>query len=240
MQQNWNNVFEKYVKNLTSPDGRDTFESMPQLIEKILSIANIQGSDTVIDIGSGWGNLTIPAAKYCSSIIGIEPNKDNIKEAQARSKGESIQFIQGSFEKPHCKEKADIIISSLVFHQVKQSKRKKALQNVADLLKPGGRFILCDTIMLFDAENDADQFNEIYRYLLPKTTPRNIYEKYILPNLEEGYTYTWKDMKKYTPQNCWYYSIRELENWLIDCGMEINKKVEISPFFGIVVCKVNT
>jgi hypothetical protein len=74
----------------------------------------------------------------------------------------------------------------------------------------------------------------VYRYLLPKTTPKKIYQKYIEPNIEDGYVYTWEDMKKYTPEDNWYYSLCDLNNWLPECGLKILKTIDLCPFLGIV------
>lgn len=235
MEQSWDAVFKQYVNHLISPDGRDTFESTPQLIQKILSAANIQSTDTVVDVGCGWGNLTIPAVAYSSHVIGIEPNPENRKEAQVRSKGKSIQYLHGSFEKPNYYGKADKIISSLVFHQVGYDEKPRALRQTSGMLKADGCFVLCDTMMMFDAENDAARFNEVYRYLLPKTTPKEVYRKYIEPNMEAGYVYTWEDMKKYTPKDNWFYGINDLKSWLSACELKILDKIEICPFFGIII-----
>jgi hypothetical protein len=63
----------------------------------------------------------------------------------------------------------------LAFHQIKYGEKEKSIKNIKCCLSEAGRFILCDTLMLFDPEKDRSKFNGIYRYLLPITTPRNIY-----------------------------------------------------------------
>ncbi len=56
--------------------------------------------------------------------------------------------------------------------------KKKALNSVKNLLKKDGSFILCDTLILFDPYENQELFNKTYRYLLEKTTPKEIYKKY--------------------------------------------------------------
>ncbi len=234
MKLTWDSILDKYIHNLTSPDGRNTFESTPILVENILQKANITNFDTVIDIGCGWGNLTQNCSLQSMRTIGIEPNVENLKEARKRNIGGDIQYIQGSFECLNYNSKADIIVSSLVFHQVKQSCKIQALKNVKNILKDSGRFILCDTMIMFDVENDSQQFDEVYRYLLAKTTPPDIYEKHIAPNLQSGHIYTWNDMKRFTPKDNWFYSLNDMQNWLVKCGLHIIDKVNFCPFFGIL------
>ena len=82
----WDKTLEKYIRNLISPDGRNTFESTSALVQIILEKANIRDGDTVIDIGCGWGNTTKQCAALTKGlVIGIEPNSDNIREAQKKS-----------------------------------------------------------------------------------------------------------------------------------------------------------
>lgn len=71
----WDSVFDIYVKKLISPDGRDTFESTDGLINIIMEFAELTESDTVIDIGSGWGNVTIPVSQKVKKVISIELDK---------------------------------------------------------------------------------------------------------------------------------------------------------------------
>lgn len=242
MNSEWNNIFDSYVTRIISPDGRDTFESNAELVSDITDMAKIDQSHTVIDIGSGWGNVTMPLSMIAKKVIGIELDKKNIKEAQKRAEAaeiENIAYIHGSFENPKYAEKADRIVSSLVFHQVKPDKREESLLNVKNLLTKNGMFILCDTFMFFDPENDSVLFNKVYRYLLPKTTPVKIYEKYIKPHMEGDldHVYTWEEMKEYTPKENWYYSKTELEIMLKKIDMKIIEEKVLSPFFGIVVIK---
>jgi len=242
MNKEWNAVFDFYVNKIISPDGRDTFESNTELVRHIIDMAKLDRCHTVIEIGSGWGNVTMPLSMTAKKVIGIELDKKNIKEAQKRTEAAKIKhiaYIHGSFEKPKCYEKADRIVSSLVLHQVNPDKREQALLNVKNLLAKNGLFILCDTFMFFNPENDTELFNKVYRYLLPKTTPAKIYETYIKQHIEDDldYVYTWEDMKKYTPKENRYYSKAELEIILKKLDMKIIEETVFSPFFGIVVIK---
>lgn len=234
MPVTWDSILDKYVRNLISPDGRNTFESTPVLVEKILQTASVTNSDIVIDIGCGWGNLTQRCSLQSMRTIGIEPNIENLKEAEKRSAGYDVHYVQGSFEYLNYDSKVDVVISSLVFHQVRQRYKVQALKNVKNILKNSGRFILCDTMIMFDAEKDSQQFNEVYRYLLEKTTPPDVYNKSIAPYLQSEHIYTWNDMKRYTPKDNWFYSLNDMQDWLTKCELYIVDKVSLCPFLGIL------
>jgi 16S rRNA A1518/A1519 N6-dimethyltransferase RsmA/KsgA/DIM1 with predicted DNA glycosylase/AP lyase activity len=75
MNNDWNFIFEKYALKIKSPDGRETFESSSELCNRIINYADIKLSDTIIDMRSGWGNVTNKLSPLAKKVIGIEPNK---------------------------------------------------------------------------------------------------------------------------------------------------------------------
>lgn len=112
----WNEILDVYVKRIAAPDGRDTFESTTELVSDIIKIAELKSSDTLIYIGSGWGNTAIPLSQKVSHITGIEPDKKNIGEAEKRTQNLQIKNIQygkrfivylhmGRYEKIHAEKK---------------------------------------------------------------------------------------------------------------------------------------
>lgn len=118
MKANWTAILNKYIHKLVSPDGRQTYESKPDLVNLILELAKLQKTDKVIDLGCGWGNFLKVCSNFSGEVIGIEPNSDNLKEAANRSGGKNIKYIQGSFENLNYKDRVNKIISMLAFHQV--------------------------------------------------------------------------------------------------------------------------
>lgn len=236
MELIWDRVLNEYVHSLISPDGRSTFESTPNLVRAVLDNAKIKKNDVVVDVGCGWGNITIPCSKQTrQAVIGIEPDLDNINEARKRSTGYNIKYIEGAFEKLNYTGEADVVISSLAFHQVSQQYRATAIKNIESLLKKTGKFVLCDTIIMFDPKANPELFDKVYRYLLEKTVPQDIFTTQIAPYLQNDHIYTWEEMKEYTPEDSWFYSENDLRKWASESNMQILEAKEFCPFFGIVV-----
>lgn len=233
----WDRVFEVFVHNMISPDGRSTFETSEALAERIIKVAAPDRGDTVIDMGSGWGNLSLRVAPLVKSVIAIEPSAENTGMAKQRAAEggiENIRFIAGTFEDPKYAQKADMVLSSLVFHQV--ALKKAGIRETCKLLRPNGTFVMCDTMMFFDPLSEPEKFNDVYRYLLPRTMPKDAFEKHVRPAFDNnpGYVYTWDDMKAYTPKRDRLYSLREFSVLMEGVGLEIEYKEEIAPFFGII------
>jgi ubiquinone/menaquinone biosynthesis C-methylase UbiE len=235
MDTNWTSVLDNYVNKVVSPDGRQTYESKERLVDTLLELAELKDTDKVIDIGCGWGNFTKICGEFVSNVIGIEPNLENLNEAKKRTDSVNVQYVQGSFEQLNCNQKANKIVSMLAFHQVPWKDKERALKNISDVLEKDGYFLLCDTMIMFNPEEEPELFDKVYRYLLKETTPEEIYTQYIEPYLDKDAIYSVNDMKENTPEDNRFYFLEELESWAKKSGLKLIKTVEICPFFGVVV-----
>ena len=97
--------------------------------------------------------------------------------------------------------------------------------------------VMADEIILFNPDASPEKFNEVYRYLLEYTTPKEVYENHIKPYLQEGHIYTWQDMKENTPPEYWFHSIEDLKATLRKVRLKLVKVQEITPFFGLLKIK---
>ena len=68
----------------------------------ILSLADLKGEETVLELYSGGGNFTIPIADRARKVIGIEVGKASISDALENARINNIRnatFIQATAEK---------------------------------------------------------------------------------------------------------------------------------------------
>jgi cyclopropane fatty-acyl-phospholipid synthase-like methyltransferase len=235
MDTNWTRVLSGYVNKIVSPDGRQTYESKKKLVDTLLELAELKDTDTVIDIGCGWGNFTKICSELANSVIGIEPNLENLNKAKEHTDSVNVQYVQGSFEQLNCNQKTNKIVSMLTFHQVSWKDKGKSLKNVSDILEKDGHFFLCDTMIMFNPEEKPELFDKVYRYLLKETTPDEIYTQYIEPCLNDNVTYSVADMIENTPEDNRFYFLDELYSWAKKADLKLIKTIEFCPFFGVVV-----
>jgi cyclopropane fatty-acyl-phospholipid synthase-like methyltransferase len=238
----WDRIFEHYVNLVTSPSGEYTFESAPALVRRLISLSEPRSGEVVIDMGAGWGKVTIAIAPLVGKVIAVEPAKENIEVAREEVKRRgltNVEFVMGSFLSPGVVERVDLIISSAAFHHVIEEDKGEAIAIMYDLLNETGRVVMCDPFFFFDPEEDAARFNKICRYLMPRTLPQEVYKAYVEPHFLENtdYVYTWEDMKRYTPKEGQYYRISDLKRLLERQGFVVTKSDELAPFFGILGAK---
>ncbi len=83
-------------------------------IELIVALADLQGSETVLDLYCGGGLITLPLAKRAQSAVGIEINPMSIRDARATAEEngiENVRFIAGdALEQAQLIGSADVIV----------------------------------------------------------------------------------------------------------------------------------
>lgn len=118
------------------------------------NLGDIGPQHSVLDIGSGYGG----AARYLADTFGCSVTALNLSEKEnqrnreltaERGLADKIQVIDGSFEDIPCDDESfDIVWSQdAILHS---GHREKVLQEVARVLKPGGRFIFTDPMQSDD------------------------------------------------------------------------------------------
>jgi arsenite methyltransferase len=126
--------------------------------ERLLDLVPWRGDELVLDIGCGKGLLLIGAAQRLRSgravgvdvwnAIQLSGNRAQATQENARRAGvaERVQ-IQNSDARylPFADASFDVVLSSLVLHNISgQSGRRRAVREIARVLKPGGHVALLD------------------------------------------------------------------------------------------------
>lgn len=138
----WADSYEASVSG-ADPEYRDVFEGY----EKILNAVVSSVSGTVIEFGTGTGNLTDKLIGAGISVIGIEPNTKMRHATAIRFPsirvidGDLLQFETGT-------ERIDAVVSTYVFHHLTDDEKREALQKYAALLSANGKVVFADTAFI--------------------------------------------------------------------------------------------
>ncbi|WP_313893052.1 class I SAM-dependent methyltransferase [Psychrobacillus sp.] len=132
------------------PEYRDVFEGYETILKEVASRA----FGTVIEFGTGTGNLTAELKAAGFSVIGIEPNTMMRKLTAERFPsfqivdGDLLQFTTGV-------DNVDSIVSSYVFHHLTDDEKGIALRKYAQLLPTNGKVVFADTVFLTEEAKQA-------------------------------------------------------------------------------------
>ena len=107
------------------------------------SIPFLKPEDTMLEIGCGTGNATIPLSQYVKKITAIDISEEMMLKAAEKAKEEgreNITFRQKDLlELDIEQESYDVVAAYNVLLYMKN--QEKVLEKIYDILKPGGVFL---------------------------------------------------------------------------------------------------
>lgn len=178
----WADSYDASVSG-KDPEYLDVFNGYETILNEVAQ----RVSGTIIEFGTGTGNLTAKLVEAGFSVIGIEPN---IKMLEVTAKRfPSIQVIDGDLlEFKVVNEHIDAIVSTYVFHHLTDEEKGLALKKYANLLPKNGKIVFADTVFLTEAAKQAQISKERNRGFLNvvEDLEREYYTT--IPILEELFT----------------------------------------------------
>ena len=161
--------------------------------KELIDLMNIQLTDTIIDVGSGTGDLIdlILNKKKINSIYSIDLNDEMLQYGKKRFKNKNVHFVKANAENlPFKNNFFDKYIVSFCLRNVTDI--KKALNEALRILKPGGTFYCLEF-----SSPKSSLINSIYKS----------YKKNIIPWIgkkiaenEEAYQYLQESIDQFPSQ----------------------------------------
>ena len=111
-----------------------------EYVEQILPLAqrHLGGVRSVLDVGTGEGQVARLAASLGARVTGIDPSRAQLEVA--RSRGGGPTYLQGEAARlPFPPSAFDAVVACLVFEHIDDA--EAAIGEVARVLAPGGRFV---------------------------------------------------------------------------------------------------
>jgi len=123
-----------------------------RLRERLIDLLSLRGTETILDVGCGRGLLLNAAARRLTTgkAIGIDQSGNHPEATLANARAEGVADVvevkTGDMRKlPFEDETIDVVVSSLAIHNIPTKEgRLQAIQEIARVLKPGGRVALLD------------------------------------------------------------------------------------------------
>ena len=134
-------VFTNVASNYDLMNDFMSFGSHRLWKKELIDLMNIQKNETIVDVGSGTGDLInlILKLKKNNSIYAVDLNSEMLKLSEKRHKNKNITFLKANAEKlPFNNSSIDKYIISFCLRNVTDI--DNALKESYRILKPGGIF----------------------------------------------------------------------------------------------------
>ena len=136
-------------------------EGFRRLRDRILELAAPAAGETVVDVGSGTGLLTLGLAERVDRVwaIDISASMGEYLRAKTVSAGlENVEIVTASaVSLPLVDGSADLVVSNYCFHHLDDAGKAQALAEVHRVLRPGGRLVFGDMMFRVSVVDARDR-----------------------------------------------------------------------------------
>lgn len=149
-----------------------------------VAIASLKEGEVVLDLGSGAGFdafLASPRVGPAGRVIGVDMTPEMIEKARKNAKKgnyANVEFRLGEIEKLPVEDNSiDVIISNCVINL--SPEKQKVFEEAFRVLKPGGRLMVSDLVLVKDLPDSVKQSVEAYIGCLAGAVMKDEYIRFI-------------------------------------------------------------
>lgn len=132
-----------------------------ELRERIVDLAAPRAEQTVVDVGSGTGLLSLAFAQRTARVWAIDtsPAMGEYLRVKAASAGlGNIETVLASaVSLPLVNAVADLVVSNYCLHELSQEEKRRALAEARRVIKPGGRLVIGDMMFSLNPGHARDR-----------------------------------------------------------------------------------
>ncbi len=114
----------------------------------VLSAAQVEATDTVVDLGSGTGLLALAVAARARRVVAVDVSAsmlDRLRQYAQEQGRTGIELVHGDMRRlPLPDESVDVVVSCYAFHHLVDDGKELAVAEAYRVLGPGGRFVVVD------------------------------------------------------------------------------------------------
>lgn len=153
-------IIEQFTRQAI-PFAKKSAQYIDETFEKILSVVEVDQSDSVLDIACGTGSISIEFARLSRHVTGIDITPAMIEQAKVLQKESMLSNLTweiGDISKqlPHRSNSFSIVITRFSFHHL--LKPLTVLAEMDRICKVGGQIIVIDPTPAVDK---AEMYNHV-------------------------------------------------------------------------------
>jgi len=147
--------------------------------EQLLTWANFQPGETVLELAASFGESAIAIAqRFNVRVVGVEKNPDSVPKARENIKAAGLEdrvtIIEGDiFQLDKMAEKFDYVLAEAILTMQSDVGKAKVLAKIRDRLKPGGKFLSHD---MFICNHETEVRKSLYQTIRVNANPLSLSE----------------------------------------------------------------
>lgn len=136
-------LFSSFYDRFVRLHSGDRQESMRDFLAEV---ADARGGQTVIDLCTGTGASALRLARAGARIVGIDFSRGMLQQARRKdTRGAEVRWVQADASAlPIASCSVDRATCSYAMYEFPGTVRRAVLQEVARILKPGGKFVMME------------------------------------------------------------------------------------------------
>jgi ubiquinone/menaquinone biosynthesis C-methylase UbiE len=146
------------------------------LRDRIIELAEPQAGQTVVDVGSGTGLLSLAFAERTARVWAIDSSpamRDYLRVKATSADLDNVETVLASaVSLPLVDEVADLVVSNYCLHELRRADKYRALAEARRVLKPGGRLVIGD--MMFSLNPIQSRDRQVVTVKLRKIARRGL------------------------------------------------------------------
>jgi ubiquinone/menaquinone biosynthesis C-methylase UbiE len=150
--------WDRYVVEAEEVARGDGFRA---LRDRIIALSAPQPGETAVDVGAGTGLLTLPLAELVARVWAIDisaPMCEYLRTKASSAGHENVEVaVASATSLPLVDASADLVVSNYCFHHLSNEDKLRALDEVARVLRPGGRLVFGDMMFQVSLGDERDR-----------------------------------------------------------------------------------
>lgn len=149
---------EKYDDWAPDYDDENDCEERRTCISLIADRADPGPDDTVLDVGTGTGDVALALADEADRVVGRDISEAMLEQAREKAAARSVEnvtFGVGRFREPDVDETVDLVVSNFALHHLSDEAKREAIESIAAL---GPRKLVFGEGMYFEGPDPAEPF----------------------------------------------------------------------------------
>ena len=128
----------------------------------------------ILDLGIGTGETArrVLELHEDARLVGVDSSADMLRGAASSLSQDRVTFVERGLNEPLPNSRFDLVVSALAIHHLEGSKKATLFTDIAQHLRPGGRFVMGDVVVPEDPSDALIDNEEGYDF--PSTVPDQV------------------------------------------------------------------